>query len=373
MTMAISSRMRYLLIASGCFAAAVSAVIEYGTNNAMSFGGDGNCFVGEHNYDKNNGIFFKKGRPIEEDYSETAVNVPMEDIKVGTVIVDGANVIRVTVREDFHTQPAFPDDQDVLVFIHGFNVSFKSAALTAARLSTGIGDIRTAFFSWPSRESVVKQSYQSDEACADVCDDALMDYIVKFLERQGSGKVHVIAHSMGCRPLLRALQRIKASHTNSVLPRSNLKFGQIVFAAPDVDAQQFLKIANQIFADNELADGITLYSHSKDKALMGSKFAHKYPRAGLRYPYTISPHFKTIVVDKLGYIPFLRAAWRSYHAGIIDQGLGHSYYEEPQVLRDLRSIMVDNRDEFRRENLIEIENLGEGNRAYLLKRDRNDG
>mmetsp|Transcript_17919 Transcript_17919/g.20064 ORF Transcript_17919/g.20064 Transcript_17919/m.20064 type:complete len:366 (+) Transcript_17919:74-1171(+) len=335
----------------------LSTVIEFGTNRSMSFKGVDTRLVpvgAEHNYDKNNGIFFKHGR-LSPVYSDTVVDLPMEDNKVGTVIIDGANkrINRVTVHEDFRTQTAFADhEKDVLVFIHGFYVSFKSAALAAGRLSTGIGNIQTAFFSWPSRAGLFSRSYQSDEACADVCDDALMDYLVKFLDRQGSGKVHGIAHSMGCRPLLRALQRIKASHTNSVLPRSNLKFGQVVFAAPDVDAQQFLKIADQSFADKKLADGITLYSNSKDTALKASFFFHNHSRAGLRHPYTISPHFKTIVVDEL----------------YMKDKLGHSYYDEPQVLCDLRSIIFDDTDEFRQENLREIENLGEGNLAYLLQR-----
>ncbi len=115
-----------------------------------------------------------------------------------------------------------------LFFLHGYNVSFEDAAIRAAQLGV---DLKvpgaTAFFSWPSRGSVA--AYPADEATIEASEPAITDFLVDFTANCGAEKVHVIAHSMGNRGLLRALQRIAAN----VQTRGKVKFGQIFLAAPD--------------------------------------------------------------------------------------------------------------------------------------------
>jgi esterase/lipase superfamily enzyme len=53
----------------------------------------------------------------------------------------------------------------VLIYVHGFNQTFESSALDAARLSDGIrfrGE--TMVFSWPSRAKLFDYSYDRDSA-----------------------------------------------------------------------------------------------------------------------------------------------------------------------------------------------------------------
>jgi pimeloyl-ACP methyl ester carboxylesterase len=96
-----------------------------------------------------------------------------------------------------------------LCFLHGFNVTFADAAIRAAQIGY---DLKvpgaTAFFSWPSRGSVA--AYPVDEASIEASERAITDFLVDFTAHCGAEKVHVIAHSMGNRGLLRALQRIAA-------------------------------------------------------------------------------------------------------------------------------------------------------------------
>ena len=64
--------------------------------------------------------------------------------------------------------------RDVLLYVHGFNSSFETAALDAARLSDALkfrGD--TVLFSWPSRDSVF--DYLADRESALWSRDALED------------------------------------------------------------------------------------------------------------------------------------------------------------------------------------------------------
>jgi esterase/lipase superfamily enzyme len=76
---------------------------------------------------------------------------------------------------------------------------------------------------------------------------------------------------MGNRPLLRALQEF------SVDTRRQIRFRQVILAAPDVDADVFRSLARAI---RTTADRVTLYASSKDEALAMSKTIHGYPRAG---------------------------------------------------------------------------------------------
>ena len=53
--------------------------------------------------------------------------------------------------------------RDILVFVHGFNVTFEEAALRAAQIACNLQFPGTAaFFSWPSKGSPDPFSYSAD-------------------------------------------------------------------------------------------------------------------------------------------------------------------------------------------------------------------
>ncbi|HEV7671973.1 MAG TPA: alpha/beta hydrolase [Thermoanaerobaculia bacterium] len=191
-----------------------------------------------------------------------------------------------------------------LFFLHGYNVSFEDAAIRAAQLAcdlavTGV----TAFFSWPSRGSVVQ--YPADEASIEASERAITDFLIDFADHCGAEKLHVIAHSMGNRGLLRALQRI-ASNAEA---RGRVRFGQIFLAAPDVDRDLFLDLA-ELYPQH--AEKTTLYASRRDLAVHLSSKVHDAPRAGYFTPYTVAPSIDTIAVpnfnvDLLGHSYFAQA------------------------------------------------------------------
>lgn len=95
-----------------------------------------------------------------------------------------------------------------LVYLHGYNVSFEAAALRAAQMGF---DLKvpgaTAFFSWPSQGTL--RGYPAD-AAAEASEDAIARFLAHFAQESGAETVHLVAHSMGNRGLLRALQRLAA-------------------------------------------------------------------------------------------------------------------------------------------------------------------
>jgi len=192
-----------------------------------------------------------------------------------------------------------------LFFLHGFNVTFEEAAIRAAQIGYDLKVAgATAFFSWPSRGSVV--AYPVDEASIEASERAITDFLVDFTTNCGAEKVHVIAHSMGNRGLLRALQRIAASAEMS----SKVKFGQVFLAAPDVDRDLFLDLA-RLYPEH--AERTTLYASNGDLPVHLSSKLHDAPRAGYFTPYTVAPGIDTVAVpgfniDLLGHAYFAQAA-----------------------------------------------------------------
>lgn len=216
------------------------------------------------------------------------------------------------VRDVATSYPA--DKRHALVFIHGYRVSFKAAALRAAQLGYDLG-VRgpVAFFSWPSRASVL--GYPADGAAVEASERAITDFLIQFAQECGADRVHVIAHSMGNRPLLRALQRILSAAGSM----SAVRFGHLVLAAPDVTRELFLDVADQY---RRLAHRTTLYVSDEDNALRVS-FRMQGDRVGLAPPVTCAEGIDTI------------------HVGNVDGTmLGHSTFAEARpVLNDIHALL----------------------------------
>jgi esterase/lipase superfamily enzyme len=98
-------------------------------------------------------------------------------------------------------------------------------------------------------------------------------FLALALGELGASWVHAIAHSMGNEVLVNALRDFDAA----ALPEGAARLDQIIFAAPDIDAQTFRDLAAKF---TTRAKRFTLYASSRDMALLASQAIHKYPRAG---------------------------------------------------------------------------------------------
>lgn len=161
---------------------------------------------------------------------------------------------------------------DVLLFVHGYNVEFDEAILRTAQLSWDLNFKGAAVaYCWPSQGNL--QGYFSDEAAAEYSRPHFTEMLQLLLNNAGTGNLYIIAHSMGSRVVSRALEKL---HDSGVKFGSRIK--QLIFAAPDIDAAIF---SEQIAPAFSQLNQVTLYASEKDKALMLSEFVrYDYPRAG---------------------------------------------------------------------------------------------
>jgi esterase/lipase superfamily enzyme len=205
---------------------------------------------------------------------------------------------------------ALAHSRTALIFVHGFNTTFKGSVMRFAQI---IWDMQfkctRVLFSWPSAGGVLNYLYDTNSAL-----DARR-WFQKLIQLLRVGAkvetLHVIAHSMGNFVVLDALNELAKAGR---LPN----LSEIVMAAPDVDVDLYKTLATSI---RPLARGMTLYASAHDKALSASRKVAGKPRAG----------------DVFGGGPVLLPAIESIDvSGLGDEmfGLNHNAFAQTRSLID---------------------------------------
>jgi esterase/lipase superfamily enzyme len=210
--------------------------------------------------------------------------------------------------DDIRHLAARSDEQDALVFVHGYNVEFDNAVRRTAQLAYDLGFKGPAVaFSWPSQATLA--GYNRDARNVELSVDSLRTVLSDLSKKSNVKRIHVIAHSMGNRALVGALAKLGG----------DVGVRQIALIAPDIDAELFRRLARSFPSS---VGPITLYASSRDAALIAAATFAGYPRAGQGGPgIVVTPGIETV------------------DASAVDTsltGLGHSYYADAsQILSDL--------------------------------------
>lgn len=232
---------------------------------------------------------------------------------------------------------------DVLVFIHGFNVSWQDAVASALALQESLNQsdvgrpdqrVLVVLFSWPSDGKALPYvSYKSDRTDAFASGGAVgraflkvRDFLIKVrtLDLRGRDQacgqeIHLLCHSMGNYVLQAALDRLYEHTPGSTFPRM---FEHIFLCAPDVD-DDVLEPGKPMGAVHELAQHVTVYSNRGDLSMYVSDYTKGHPeRLGHNGPARPAQlHNKIHSVDCSPIV-----------GGLVE----HSYYQDGRVNRDLR-------------------------------------
>ena len=208
---------------------------------------------------------------------------------------------------------------DILLFVHGYNNTFKSAVLRGAQLQHDCEFKGKALvFSWPSSGSRllslkdpfdrnghgVEVAYFHDEQLAQRSHDFLAELLDQLLNRQevGTGKIHVIAHSMGNRVLLKALHKL---YSQKKLKDGGPRLGNVILAAADIDGATFANVRTSLL---DSCARISFYFAPDDAALLLSREIHGDKPIGLGPLFdpekidTISAASLTSIFNQLGHV-----------------------------------------------------------------------
>lgn len=233
---------------------------------------------------------------------------------------------------------------DVLIYIHGFNVSWEAAVGSAMALQLMLRrapgqdpgqDVVVVLFTWPSDGMAMPWvSYKSDRSEAAGSGAAvgrgflkLRDFLANMRDRAKTGKeklcgqdIHLLCHSMGNFLLQNALARVGDFTPGNALPRL---FEHIFLCAPDVD-DTALEQGRPMAAVAEIARQVTVYHNRGDVAMVISDYSKGNPErlggAGVARPTLL--HNKIHQVDCSPVVH-----------GLVE----HSYYQCGNVNADIRA------------------------------------
>lgn len=161
--------------------------------------------------------------------------------------------------------------RDVLVFVHGFNVSFEEAAVRAAQVAADMSfDGSVVLFSWPSAASVA--AYVRDLQAARNAGYNLLRLVRGIVPAASPDRIHLLGHSMGSEVIGKAAALTTPAD-------SLIRLGQAILAAPDIDARVFRREILPVLGAH--AQRVTLYASSDDDALRASRVMNGVWRLGL--------------------------------------------------------------------------------------------
>jgi esterase/lipase superfamily enzyme len=226
------------------------------------------------------------------------------------------NDLRASLRE-------LPEsERDLVLFVHGYNVDFNSAALRAAQIGRDLelpGPM--LFYSWPSKANL--PGYWADEATIDRTLPKFVAFLELLIAIPELSAVNIIAHSMGNRLFQRAMQLFAFRQQ-----ATDKRFGHVILAAPDIDRETFRQAADDYARVKASAQRRTaVYFNKNDVAVNMSCWIHQEARAG-----TQGGAFAN--TDSILWIDsFFRLDW-----------LGHGYFATAApVLKDMKELLLENK------------------------------
>jgi len=218
------------------------------------------------------------GRSTALSFAEIDVWVP-EDRKPGSIKLpndnpDPATQFGVTNTADLPSETAVlsalnrqlgllpPNSRDVVIFVHGYNVSYVSGVYRHAQILHDFGRQAVGLhYSWPSAGKTNAYLYDRDSV------QFARDGLARTLEiaaRSKARSVTVVAHSMGTLLTMEALRQVALSGKPSVLRR----ISPLILAAPDIDEKVF---ESQIAKIKPLPAPFIILASQNDKALKLSR------------------------------------------------------------------------------------------------------
>ncbi|MEL0438331.1 alpha/beta hydrolase [Phycobacter sp. K97] len=221
---------------------------------------------------------FGAGRTDGYHLLELTVSIPPNH-KPGHLVFAGENPdprteFTMAARRTFETSAAFsdrlnqellkypPDEQDITVFVHGYNSTQSETAFRAAQLTNDIGvPGATVVYSWPSLGSPLGYAYDADSVI--FARDGL-ERLLKSLSRTKARRVVLVAHSMGSMLTMETLRQIEigapgwaARHLDGV-----------ILLSPDLDLDVF---KSQMSRFDPVPQPFLVFISRKDKILTVSQ------------------------------------------------------------------------------------------------------
>lgn len=156
-----------------------------------------------------------------------------------------------------------PAKGEVIVYVHGFNVTFAEGTYRLAQLSRDVKNRSTAVhYSWPATQNTLE--YTRDRDSALFARDGLQT-LLELLAAQNYNRIVIVAHSIGSNLVVETLRQISLQKNTNVTKR----LAGVVLISPDIDTNLF---EIQLSRINPLPKPFVVFGDEADIALKASAF-----------------------------------------------------------------------------------------------------
>jgi esterase/lipase superfamily enzyme len=156
--------------------------------------------------------------------------------------------------------------KELYVFVHGYNNTFESGTFRAAQIWHFVGRRGVpVLYSWPAGSPGLLRGYTRDRESGEFTNSHLKQFLRALASCPEVQKIHLIGHSRGTDVLGTAVRELHIEDRGGGRDtRTQLKLGQLVLAAPDIDLDVFIE---RFSADRVgfVAERLTIYVSANDK------------------------------------------------------------------------------------------------------------
>jgi esterase/lipase superfamily enzyme len=257
---------------------------------------------------------------------------------------------RRQLQEEVQARIARSPRKELMLYVHGFNETFATAAFTAAELCHFLGrEPACAFFTWPaSSTGNFLISYTATTESADYARNHLKKVIRTLATTPGVERLQLLAHSRGTALLLGAIRDLFAEVISAGKePAEVLKVDNIVLFSPDIDVQVTGQMITSFASDPDIFSvwpsgrlpramrgRFTIYSSPRDRALLVSRILFRSESRVGNLRVDDLPLEAQRYLDKLGNLDIV------IYEGKLTDAFGHSYFTtNPQVSSDVMQLL----------------------------------
>jgi esterase/lipase superfamily enzyme len=164
----------------------------------------------------------------------------------------------------------------VLVVLHGYRETFPSALRKTAFLSHVLDiDTPILLFDWPGDQGASLSGYRRARQVATESGSELADLLALVVEQVAPARIWLIANSLGGQVVVDAFHQLAA---RGDFADAEGEIENVVLTAPDVGRAEF---DERFRAEVEaLANNLTVYVSSNDRALLVSRLVNRGRRLG---------------------------------------------------------------------------------------------
>ena len=186
---------------------------------------------------------------------------------------------------------AFAPRKEIVLFVHGYHVSFENAALTMGEMCHFLGrEFVCGIFTWPAgSDRGINFGYDADRESSEYAVEDLVKLIRIIAGTPGLERIHFVAHSRGTDTLASALAVLAVeAYALKSSPAREFHLGNVVLVAPDLDGDVAVTKIFKVFSDPDIPFGdeaqpgttippspglrLTMYVSRDDKALAASSW-----------------------------------------------------------------------------------------------------